>query len=258
MRGFARVMVLAVLAFSITACDAITRSGEIADLETENAQLQGTLDMVGTPMLTMMALEAAATQNMLLQLQLGQAQGTALAANSTLTVMQLSGGGINSFQPTQIPAAPPGDQSPGFPTTDPILAPTPSTGGFSQTRFTQTVTATDIDQQDCPIGSATTFDATTPTIYVNTQINYLPAGSTFGARWTVNGTLFFDDVECWIPDKDWYNICAYCSIVPDGTAFDAGTWTVELLLDGQVLAQAQFQIPDAAADGSTTTDTMSQ
>jgi hypothetical protein len=256
MRGFARLGVLVGLALSLAACDSITQSGEIADLETQNAQLQGTLDMVGTPMFTMMALEAAATQNMVLQVQLSQAQGTALAANATLTVLQLSGN--LAFQPTPIPAVPPGDQSPGFATT-PAPAPSPAAGGASQTRFTQTVTASDKDAQDCPLGVATTFDASTPAIYVNTQINYLPAGSTFGARWTVNGKLFFDDVQCWVPDKDWYNICAYCSIVPDGTLFETGTWTVELLLDGQVWAQAQFQVTgDDALNATPAGESMTQ
>jgi hypothetical protein len=231
-------LALLILALALTACDSITGQAEIADLETKNAQLQGTLNVVGTPMLTIAALEAAATQNVLLQVQIGQAQGTALAAQLTLAGVQSGGGGLPA---TSIPSVPPGDQSPGLPTT----IPTPN---GSQTRFSQTVTSTGLNADDCPIGSTSTFDQMTPTIYVNTQVDYLPSGSVFGARWTANGTLFFDDAQCWTPDKDWYNICAYCSIVPDDPAagFTAGSWTVELLLDGQVLAQVQFTVTDSA------------
>ncbi len=233
-------LALLILALALTACDSITGQGEIADLETKNAQLQGTLDVVGTPMLTVAALEAAATQNVLLQVQIGQAQGTALAAQLTLAGVQTSGGG--GIPATSVPSAPQGDQSPGLPTT----IPTPS---GSRTTFSQTVTSTSLNSDDCPVGASASFDKMTPTIYVNTQIDYLPSGSVFGARWTANGTLFFDDAQCWVPDKDWYNICAYCSIVPDdpNTGFTPGSWTVELLLDGQVLSQTQFTITDSAA-----------
>lgn len=243
-------LALLILVPALAACDSITGQAEIADLETQNAQLQGTLNVVGTPMATVAALEAAATQNVLLQVQIGQAQGTALAAQLTLAGVQSSGGG--GLQPTSIPAAPPGDQSPLQPTT----LPTPST---SQTRFTQVVTATGLDGDDCATGITAAFDQMTPTIYVNTEIDFLPSGAVFGARWTANGTLFFDDSQCWIPDRDWYGICAYCSIVPDDPAagFTTGSWTVELLLDGQVLAQTQFEVtastsatPEASTDTS--------
>lgn len=243
-------LALLVLIIVLTSCDSITGQGQISDLETKNAQLQGTLDIVGTPMMTVAALEAAATQNVLLQVQLSQAQGTALAANATLTVMQFTGAGGGGLPATSIPSAPPGDQSPGLST--PV-----STPSGSQTVFSQTVTSTGTNAQDCPTGVTTTFDKMAKGIFVDTQVNYLPSGSTFGARWTVNGNLFFDDSKCWIPDKDWYNICAYCSIVPDDptVGFTVGSWTVELSLNGQVLSQASFQVTDASATGATATPT---
>ena len=118
-------------------------------------------------------------------------------------------------------------------------SPTPSN---AQTQFSQTVIATDRDQNDCPVGSNTTFNATEPLIYVFTRIDYLPAGSLISARWSVDGVLYFDDMQCWVPNQTYNDICAYCTVSPEGGAFQTGAWSVEMLLDGQVMTQAQFQI----------------
>ncbi|MGQ9850698.1 MAG: hypothetical protein ACUVSU_11690 [Aggregatilineaceae bacterium] len=225
------------ISLALTGCDSLTGTAEIEQLETRNAQLQGTIDVLGTPLATITALEEAATQAVLLQAQLAAAQNEALAARATLTVLQLSGGG--AFVPTPIPpAAPPGDQSLS------LLTPAPTPAGTG-TRFTDTVTATGRDAQDCPVGATTVFPPDTPTIYVITRVNFLPAGSTLSARWTVNGELFYDDTQCWVPDQDWTDICAYCSIVPEGATFQTGDWTVELSLDGQLMSQVQFRVAEA-------------
>jgi len=231
-------LALFVLVLGLSGCDTVTGRSDIRGLETRNAQLQGTIDVLGTPVLTIVALQQAATQNALLQAQLSQAQNEALAAKATLTVLQLSGGGGVRTTPAPSIGVPGGQ-------TGPVITPA-LTPGSAQTQFTNTVTATGHDSQDCPIGASSVFDTTTPQIYVDTQINFIPAGSTLGARWTANGALFFDDVKCWIPDRDYENICAWCSIVPDGPAFEAGNWTVELLLDGQLMSQVPFQVASSA------------
>lgn len=229
---------LAVSALTLAGCDTLTGAAEIEQLETRNAQLQSTIEVLGTPLATITALEDAATQAVLLQAQLAAAQNEALAAKATLTVLQLTGGG--ALVPTSPPvAAPPGDQSPNVP----AAAPTPSGSG---TQFYETVTATGRDAQDCPVGATSVFPPDTPAIYVITRVNFLPAGSTLSARWTVNGELFFDDTRCWVPDKDWADICAYCSIVPEGATFQTGNWSVELFLDGQLMSQVQFRVGEAA------------
>jgi len=247
------LVILALVALVVSACGSITGSDDIAQLETRNAQLQGTIDAVGTPMLTVAALENAATQNAVLQSQLNQALAEKLAVQATLTVYELSGGGPAARPTAAAVAVTPGAAQPGAPPTvavGPTSSPTPP---GSDTRFTQTVTATGLDQSDCATGVTSVFDATEDLIYVNTRINVLEAGSTLSARWYANSELFFDDTQCWIPDQDWFNICAYCSIVPDTETFEPGSWTVELLLNGQVLSQAQFQVQgsDAAGDSMT-------
>ena len=68
--------------------------------------------------------------------------------------------------------------------------------------------------------------------------------------------MFYDDTQCWVTDREWVDICAYCSIVPEGAAFETGEWTVELLLNGQLMSQAQFRVGEAAGaleDGSAVT-----
>jgi hypothetical protein len=254
---YASLLAVIILALSIGACSSLTGSSEIADLETQNAQLQGTIQMVGTPMLTIAALEQQATQNVVYQAQMTQSAVQLLAVQATLTVLEL-GGGSAAFQPTSQPQSPviTGDNPPPQQTSPPAAAAltqtSPGSAGtpVAGTQFTQTVTATDRDSQDCAVGVTSTFAPATNTIYVVTRINTLTAGSVIGARWTANGELFFDDVECWIPRQNYTNICAYCSIVPDGATFDTGQWVVELTLDGQLMAQAQFQVGEGSPQPS--------
>ncbi|MCL4238656.1 MAG: hypothetical protein KJ047_10450 [Anaerolineae bacterium] len=238
MHGVARFAPLALL-LALTACSTLTGSAEIEQLETRNAQLQSTIEVLGTPLATITSLQDAATQAVLLEAQLAAAQNEALAARATLTVLELTGGGAVVPTPQAL-AAPPGDQ----PSMLATSAPTPSGTG---TRFMDTVTATGRDTQDCPTGVTSVFAPDTRTIYVITRVNVLPAGSTLSARWTANGQLFYDDTQCWVTDSEWVDICAYCSIVPEGAAFESGEWAVELLLDGQLMSQAQFRVGEAAA-----------
>lgn len=242
------------IALLLTGCGAFTGSAEIQQLETQNAQLQGTIQVMGTPALTVAALQQAATQNVVFQAQLTESAVDLLESQSTLTVLELSGGGPVAGSAvvgaTPPPAAPPGDQPAAVPT--PQLTETPSL-----TRFSNTVIATDLDVNDCPVGTSSLIDINTDTLYVNTRIDLLLAGSQISARWFANNELFFDDVECWIPNQNYENICAYCSIAPDGETFPVGAWTVELYLDGQLMSQTRFETYDPTAQGEDTApDTM--
>lgn len=232
------------LLLALAACGTLTGSDEIADLETQNAQLQGTIEVLGTPQLTIEALALAATQNERHIVQLTQAQFELFQANSTLTVLELTGGIPGAAPPaaaalpaaTAAPAAPPGDQA--------VVLPTPTTSPTRvPTTFSGTVIGTGLDDDDCATGVAARFDVTNLTrLFVDTRIDYLPAGSLVGARWYVNGQLFFDEVECWIPQEDYYDICAWCAIDPDGPTFPTGIWTVELYLNNQMLSQTRFEL----------------
>ncbi|MCD4686278.1 MAG: hypothetical protein K8S97_10115, partial [Anaerolineae bacterium] len=69
-----------------------------------------------------------------------------------------------------------------------------------------------------------------------------------GARWYVNGQLYFDEVECWIPDEEYRDICAWCAVDPDGPTFPTGIWTVELYLNSQLLSQTRFELTEPALE----------
>jgi outer membrane murein-binding lipoprotein Lpp len=215
----------------LSGCDTFTQETQVRDLETRNAQLQETIQVMGTPAATLAALEQAATQNALLQVQLNNVQGTSIAMQGTLTVYQLNGG------------QPPASNNPAAGQA-PVITPEAALGG-SQTTFSQTTMATQRDAYDCAANSATTFDDAEDIIYAITTITNLKAGSTISARWKANGALYEESV-CWTPDQDWPQVCAYCELTPVGATFDAGSWTVELLLDGQILSQAQFQVVGSA------------
>jgi hypothetical protein len=248
---------LALLALLLSACDTIS-GAKVDELETKNAQYQATIDAIGTPLLTVIALEQYATQNVVLQARLNQAENESLAARATLTIYELGGaGGLqNTPAAPNVAAVPSGSQiqpqeTPGAGGGPAVaggaaITPTPgtnTTAGNGLTQFSQTVTATDLDSSDCPVGVSSTFDPSEDTIYVNTRIS---------AKWTANGELYLDDTQCWVPNQDYFDICAYCTVTSNGGVFTAGDWTVELLLDGQSMAQTTFEVvdPNAAADTS--------
>lgn len=226
----------------LSACGAFSGGPSVSDLETQNAQLQATINQMGTPAATLAALEMTADRGVVLQAEANNAAATAVAAQATLTMLQLGGSGL--VQPTPAPG---GGLAGGQAPQAPAGAPTPAASNFSNT-----TTATDRDELDCPLGETAVFEATEDTIYVITRIANLKAGSTLGARWYANGSLFFDDAQCWIPQRDWVDVCAYCSIVPDGPTFPTGSWMVEMWLDGQLMSQTQFQVIDSTQQGAGT------
>ncbi len=239
-----------VLLFTMTACSTITSDTRIDELETQVAQQKSTL----SAMETLSSFGggsgdgAMATQNAVMADQMAYMQATIAA---------LSSGGGSSFvpQPTPMVANPGGNTVQHTPDAGggnvagggvpggvtPNAQATPMT--TTNTTFSQTTTAMGILQTDgCPADRTAVFDTTEDEIFVVTTISNLKAGSTLGARWTANGTVFASDDECWIPGEDWAQVCAYCSIVNETGSFEAGSWTVELTLDSQLMSQAQFQV----------------
>ena len=90
-------------------------------------------------------------------------------------------------------------------------------------------------------------------IYSIVRVSNLRAGSTIGVRWYANGVLV-EEGQCWTPNRDWEDVCAYCDLRPSGTVFEAGSWSVEMLLDGEVMSQASFQVTGSGADMGATGD----
>ncbi|HEX3051239.1 MAG TPA: hypothetical protein VHP83_11330 [Aggregatilineaceae bacterium] len=245
-----------VLLFTMTACSTITSDTRIDELETQVAQQKSTLSAMETISSFGGGGDGSmATQNAVMADQMAYMQATIAA---------LSGGGGGNFVPQPTPMVSNAGGGVGQQTQSAVITPNaggiPSAGGgapggvtpgaqstpltdTTNTAFTQTTTAMGILQADgCPADRTAVFDTTEDEIFVVTTITNLKAGAVLGARWTANGTVFASDDACWVPGEDWAQVCAYCSIVNETGSFEAGSWTVELTLDSQLMSQAQFQI----------------
>ncbi|WP_119068506.1 hypothetical protein [Aggregatilinea lenta] len=249
------VVLAGVMVIAASGCGALPGSTEVSDLETRNAQLQGTIDGLGTPAATIAALAMTADRGMMMQAELSNVQGTALAAQATLTVQQYGGSGSSNVA---VPQTTPIDGN-----TAPMTPATPDAGGASTgslstngTEFYETTIADARDAYDCPLNSTTVFDVSDPVVYAIVHVRNLQAGSTISARWFANGALY-DESSCWTPTENWDDVCAYCDLSPKDVTFETGSWSVEMLLDNERLSQATFQVVDnSGATGDTTGETM--
>ena len=233
-------LLVGVLALTISACDTFMDTTSVSDLETEVFQVKATLEQMGQAGTQIAELQLTADNSLVLESERNSAEATAFAAQATLTSMNR--GGVPS-QPNVAGGAgtlPDGTPEPGV---TPLMD-----EGAGGTTFSDTTTAMGVrDQAGCAMDQTTVFDATEDQIYVVTTLNNLQAGSVFGVRWFANGTLNSEEPECWVPNQDWDQVCAWCRIVPNSpdNAFQIGEWSVELLLNGQLYSQAQFQVVGA-------------
>lgn len=232
-------LLIGVLVMSLSACDTFMETTSVSDLETEVFQVKATLEQMGQSGTAIAELQLTADNSLVLESERNNAEATAFAAQATLTSMNRGGAPAQPDVAGGAGTLPDGTPEPGI---------TPVAGGDGGTTFTDTTTAMGVREQDgCAMDQTAVFDTTEDQIYVVTTLNNLRAGSVFGVRWFANGTLYSEETECWVPDRDWDQVCAWCRIVPDSpdNAFQTGDWSVELLLDGQLYSQAQFQVVGA-------------
>ncbi|NDJ74934.1 MAG: hypothetical protein GYB65_01635 [Chloroflexi bacterium] len=250
-----------VLVTSLSACDQFSDGSEVNDLETEVFQLQSTVDNMSD----MDSLSAAATQ-VAIEITRLQAQANAgtpgapafapqpVATSSVpQTANTPAAAASNPGTPiATIPSNPAGGSAPasgGVPTV--AVNQTPGGAGGSQatsttTTFSNTTTAPGVRQEDgCAAGTSLVFGSDADEIFVVTTIRNLQAGSTIGARWMVNAQEYYYEENCWTPDQNWDEVCAWCSISANSGVFDTGSWSVELLLDGELRSRARFQVNPA-------------
>lgn len=225
-------LLVGALTLALGACDTFTDTTSVGDLETEVFQIKATLEQMGQAGTAIAELQLTADNSLVLEAERNNAEATAFAAQATLT--SLNRGGV-AVQPNVAGGA---GSLPGA-TPEPGATPMSDSG----TTLTNTTTTTGIRSQDgCAMEASTAFSAAEDEIYVVTTLNNLRAGAVLGVRWFANGTLYSEEPECWIPDADWDQVCAWCRIVPDGPSFAPGDWSVELLLDGRLISQTQFQV----------------
>ncbi len=144
-----------------------------------------------------------------------------------------------------------------------LAAPTPSeadlssgsTGGLATATIGEPmlfnlITAEGVGSNDCALASVTSFAADTPQIYVVATAANIPAGTKLGAQWYLGDTLLTK--QEFAPEKDINNNCIWFYAEPVDFPFNAGSYRVELLINGTPVsgAQASFSIQAAAAGSS--------
>ena len=149
------------------------------------------------------------------------------------TPEMLDTGGITRAAPTVDPAlslTPPTPlPPPETPTPDPTLP-----------RVENLVMSTGVGEDDCSIGTTTSFTSASPQIYVVMNAYNLTAGMTVTARWSRDGTelAVFD----FAPDFDINGPCIWFYAEPVDFAFDPGAYRVEIAINGTPAATTDFSI----------------
>lgn len=96
-------------------------------------------------------------------------------------------------------------------------------------RLTNATLATGVGSNDCALNSLTTFETTTPEIYIVATAQDFPAGTVMTARWALEGQVMgsYD-----IPFSfEIQNACVWAYIDQSDFPFTPGNWTVELLVN---------------------------
>ncbi len=213
-----------------------------ATRESQGTAYVSTITYVETQSGTMTALQGTADSAMLLGTQVAQLSAQNQALQSTLTSGQafptapivqaqtLPAGGT----PGALPGQQPGLAGGGEAQQEGIIAQS-STG----TTYVDAVTATGVRNSDgCAIDSVSVFDANEDEIYmVTTAVNVQP-GMTFNSRWSTGGTVAFES-DSWTANRTFDEICIWYYL--EGP-FSEGSWTAELLADGQVASRRTFQV----------------
>jgi hypothetical protein len=248
LKSIVRWTPLVILGFLVSACGAITGTSEVSDLETQKAQLQGTIEAMGTPAATIASLQLTAEQSISIQANLTVAQATIIAMQSGVQPVQQA-------QYTPAPVGGNGTQPGGQATPDPAMmggsqATTPSNSITGSTTLPVTMATTIDSSNDCALDSTSTFEIYEDTIYADITFPELHAGSVVNGRWTANGVVYEESL-CWNVSSEWTNVCSNCYITPKAGTFEPGVWSVDIILDGQVVGSAEFQVIDSSA-GQTT------
>lgn len=138
----------------------------------------------------------------------------------------------------------PAPAQPGSTSNVPVTgAATPTVG---QPTLFNLITAQGVGSNDCALSSVTVFPAETPQIYVVATAANVKAGSTLGANWYLGDTLLTS--QEFSPENDIDNNCIWFYAEPVDFPFTAGSYRVDLLINGSVAsgASASFTIQASA------------
>jgi hypothetical protein len=240
-----------ILAFPISACSTVTGTSEVSELETKQFQLEGTIEAMGTPAATIQVLQLTAEHSISLLADLTVAQATIIAMQNSVSDVQSSPQYTPAYTGQQVgmPSAGGGLETttPDAPLIDASSSPSTSNVTANTTLLPVTMATLKDNSNDCAIDSASTFEIYEDIIYAVVTFPEIFANSSVSARWTTSG-MVYDESECWPVPSNFTNVCSNCYITPKAGTFDPGMWNVEIMLDGQVIGQAQFQIVDSLAE----------
>ena len=207
---------LVIVGFLFSACGAITGTSEVSDLETRQAQLQGTIEAMGTPAATN---SGPATDRRTQHWHSGRSHRgsgddycdaewrSVGSAGTVYPGRNGNPGGCSSGRRGQVQATP-----------DPAMT--------GSTNLLPVTLAMERDPVDCPLDATSTFDIYEDRIDAMATFTDLHANSVITARWTANGTVV-EDQECWTVEQDWPSVCGYCDFAPPNGMFRLahGAWT---------------------------------
>ncbi len=150
---------------------------------------------------------------------------------------------IASGAPSDSTLVPPPTSAPQVIVTPPIPSPAP-TAIESGPRLENIVLASAVDQNDCALDVNPRFTSQSAEIYVVAEIYDIPPGATISSSWRRDGNevALFDFQKQRFIDGS----CIWFYIDQSVVAFQAGSWSVELQVDGVALSPpVDFQIVEA-------------
>ncbi len=128
-----------------------------------------------------------------------------------------------------------------LPQVEAALMPTPAAQpDTTQPTLTAIQFSSSVGADDCAVNPTANFSAAASSIYVSARAFNLSSANTVTSRWFYAGTqqVSYD----WSPAGSVNDACIWFYITPAAVAFSPGAWSVDLLIDGSLIASASFTI----------------
>lgn len=133
------------------------------------------------------------------------------------------------------------------------LPPTPelvtNTSDPNAPQLVDIVTASGVDTDDCPVGVTNQFSTDAQGVYVSAVARNLSPANVVRSRWFRDGVevIFYD----WSPGFNITEGCIWFYMPASDVAFSAGSWSVQLELDGQAIGSpVAFVVQSPAGDSA--------
>ena len=208
-----------VIAYGVIACGAINNTDTVGTLQadsvlygTQIAQIQ--LDEAQYQTTVAETVVAAGTQVMSQSAVNTQLLGTVSAGSTPTIAVVNSNAGSQAFIPQS--------------TLDVV-----NTG---EQQFVLTGTAMEVNPDDgCAVSLRTEFSIDEDRVYATLRAFNVQQGTLTEVRWLREGEVVWED--SWVVDNYYENICVWFFLQPSYVNFTMGSWSVQLLADGQPIGQ---------------------